>query len=235
MDSPGRHVAAPDAAQETSGAPSMDRIYRRQRHIYDLTRKFYLLGRDGLIRDLKPPAGGSVLEVGCGTGRNLIAAARLYPDARYFGFDISGGMLRTARDNAQKAGLADRIGFAQADASGFDGTALFGIPEFDRIFISYALSMIPPWEAAVAQALAHLAHEGRLHIVDFGQLERLPSMFRTALFAWLGRFHVLPRADLPDRLQELSSDPSVEADFRSLFRGYAWSGTLTLRRADQAV
>ena len=28
----------------------MDRIYRHQRHIYDLSRKFYLLGRDRLIR-----------------------------------------------------------------------------------------------------------------------------------------------------------------------------------------
>ena len=25
----------------------MDAIYRRQRHFYDLTRKYYLLGRDG--------------------------------------------------------------------------------------------------------------------------------------------------------------------------------------------
>ena len=30
----------------------MDGVYRYQRHIYDLTRKYYLLGRDGLIADL---------------------------------------------------------------------------------------------------------------------------------------------------------------------------------------
>ena len=27
-------------------AEQMDRMYRYQRHIYDLTRKYYLLGRD---------------------------------------------------------------------------------------------------------------------------------------------------------------------------------------------
>ncbi|HWU72526.1 MAG TPA: SAM-dependent methyltransferase, partial [Sphingomonas sp.] len=27
----------------------MDAIYRSQRHFYDLTRKYYLLGRDALI------------------------------------------------------------------------------------------------------------------------------------------------------------------------------------------
>src|SRR5436190_741980 len=49
----------------------MDRVYRRQRHIYDLSRKFFLLGRDRLIGALKPPPGGQVLEIGCGTARNL--------------------------------------------------------------------------------------------------------------------------------------------------------------------
>ena len=57
----------------------MDRVYRDQRHIYDLTRKYYLLGRDGLIADLDVPAGGAVLEIGCGTGRNLIAVGKAWP------------------------------------------------------------------------------------------------------------------------------------------------------------
>ena len=57
-------------------AARMDAIYRGQRHIYDVTRRYYLLGRDGLIADLDVPAGGTVLEIGCGTGRNLIAVGR---------------------------------------------------------------------------------------------------------------------------------------------------------------
>ena len=52
-------------------AARMDRMYRYQRHIYDLTRKYYLLGRDRAIRDLQVPVDGTLLEVGCGTGRNL--------------------------------------------------------------------------------------------------------------------------------------------------------------------
>jgi S-adenosylmethionine-diacylgycerolhomoserine-N-methlytransferase len=57
-------------------AELMNRTYRHQRHIYDVTRKYYLFGRDRLIARLDPPAGGRVLEIGCGTARNLIAAAR---------------------------------------------------------------------------------------------------------------------------------------------------------------
>ncbi|MHC2296968.1 ubiquinone/menaquinone biosynthesis C-methylase UbiE [Rhizobium mongolense] len=47
----------------------MDGMYRYQRHIYDLTRKYYLLGRDRTIRNLDIAEGGTLLEVGCGTGR----------------------------------------------------------------------------------------------------------------------------------------------------------------------
>src|SRR6478736_8833983 len=105
----------------------MDAIYASQRHIYDLTRKYYLLGRDALIRDLAPPKGGNVLEVGCGTARNLIVAARHWPEARFFGFDISEAMLETARKNVAKAGLSGRITLAQGDATAFDTQALFGL------------------------------------------------------------------------------------------------------------
>ena len=48
-------------------AEHMNRMYRHQRHIYDLTRRYYLLGRDRLLAGLEPPEGGSMLEIGCGT------------------------------------------------------------------------------------------------------------------------------------------------------------------------
>src|SRR4051812_29340351 len=92
-----------------SHATAMDRMYRHTRHIYDLTRKPYLLGRDRLIAELGLEAGGTVLEMGCGTGRNLIAVARAYPEAELYGFDISEEMLKTAKTSVSRAGLGDRI------------------------------------------------------------------------------------------------------------------------------
>src|SRR5882762_7881391 len=80
----------------TEATDRMNRMYRRQRHIYDGTRRYYLLGRDRLITGLRPGAGASVLEIGCGTGRNLVLAARLYPAARFFGIDVSTEMLTSA-------------------------------------------------------------------------------------------------------------------------------------------
>lgn len=199
----------------------MDAIYAWQRHIYDATRKYFLFGRDRLIATLDVPESGTVLEVGCGTGRNLIQAARRYPTARLFGLDISEAMLTTARAHIDRAGLADRITLKQADATGFDADALFGHARFDRVFFSYTLSMIPNWKAALQQGVA--VTQGSAHIVDFGQQEGLPRAFKSVLFAWLDSFDVEPRAALPEFIGTLG----LNVQFEPLFRGYAWRAMLS--------
>ncbi len=68
-------------------------MYRHQRHIYDLTRKFYLLGRDGLLGTLPGEPGTTICEMGTGTGRNLIRLARRSSATRLYGIDISSVML----------------------------------------------------------------------------------------------------------------------------------------------
>ncbi len=218
--------AMADTAISANHAGQMDAIYRGQRHIYDLTRKYYLLGRDQLIRDLAPPPGAQVLEIGCGTGRNLIVAARRWPQATFYGLDISSEMLKSAQQAIARAGLSHRIHLAQGDAADFDGRALFGVNGFDRVFQSYTLSMIPDWQGAVREAARHLAPAGELHIVDFGQQEKLPRWFHHMLHAWLARFHVSPRAELDACLQSVASSAGMTAHLESLYRGYAWAARL---------
>lgn len=208
-------------AQQNEAAGLMDRMYRHQRHIYDASRKFYLLGRDGMIAALDPPVGGSVIEIGCGTGRNLIKLARTYPNAVCYGLDVSEEMLVTARRNVARAGLSHRITLAQADATAFDPQALFGRGGFDRIVISYALSMIPPWQGVVARALQTLNPNGSLHIVDFGDQAGLPGPFKALLNRWLTLFHVTPRRDLESTLDRLATAEGVRARTMRLYRGYA--------------
>lgn len=209
------------AAATGSAAGLMDRIYRHQRHIYDASRKFYLLGRDELIEGLQPPAGASILEIGCGTGRNLIKIARRYPACDCYGLDVSAEMLVTARASVARAGLTDRIGLAQADATDFDPQSLFGRPGFDRIVISYALSMIPPWQPVVAEALRRLNAGGSLHVVDFGDQAGLPSAFKSLLSRWLALFHVTPREDLPTVMRELAGAAGAGCHVTRPYRGYA--------------
>lgn len=193
----------------------MDDIYRSQRLIYDVTRKYYLLGRDHLIAEMGVTQNQTVLEVACGTGRNLNAIGRRYPSARLCGFDISEQMLISAR-----AKLGGRVGLSQGDACNFDAKAMFGVNGFDHIVLSYSLSMIPDWENALREAKRNLAPGGTLHIVDFGDQARLPGWFKRGLRAWLAKFHVAPR-DRMNLALEAVRQPEDTLLSTSLYRGYA--------------
>jgi len=213
-------MTAVETDAEGSHADRMDRMYRTQRHFYDLTRKYYLFGRDTLIRELDVPAGASVLEVGCGTGRNLALIGRRFPQARLFGLDISAEMLVSAEAKLSRPGRTRTV-LRVADATDFQPSE-FGETGFDRIVISYALSMIPEWEKAIDAAIAALNPGGSLHIADFGQQERLPSLFRRGLQAWLKRFHVTPRKTLVAALKGKAAKIGDTVDFQPIGRGYAW-------------
>jgi S-adenosylmethionine-diacylgycerolhomoserine-N-methlytransferase len=199
----------------------MDRIYRHQRHVYNFTRKYFLLGRDRMIAEIDAPDGARVLEIGCGTGRNLIMVARKYRGARCFGIDVSTEMLNSARRAISRAGLKSRVQLAHADATQFEPGLLFGVNQFDRIFISYSLSMIPQWQSVAGAAIAHLAPDGELRIIDFGAQERLPVAFRRLLWRWLSAFHVAPRDDLETTLRAGAAASGATMTFARPYGGYA--------------
>jgi len=216
--------AAIETVARTGHGARMDAIYGLQRHVYDLTRKYYLLGRDRLIRELDLPDGGHVLEVGCGTARNMALAAKAWPKARFYGLDISAEMLKSARRNLR--GVDAQL--AVADAADFDPAALFGRGQFDRVVFSYTLSMIPEWQAALEQGCRVLAPGGAIHAVDFGMQERMPRWLGKAFRAYLARFHVTPRADLFAIAGEIARRHGLALEARPLHRDYA--RMLVLRR-----
>ena len=180
----------------TNHAALMDQIYRHQRYIYDFTRKYYLFGRDRLIADLQLKPGARVIEVGCGTSRNLIRIGRAYPMAQLFGLDASAEMLLTSRKAIERAGLGGRTKLVQAYAENLT-PALFGEQEpFDAAVFSYSLSMIPDWKQSLTAARAALGPGGKVHVVDFGDLQGLGKFGERILRGWLSLFHVAPREEL---------------------------------------
>ena len=218
----------PDASWPIEATRRMNRVYRRQRHIYDGTRRYYLLGRDQLIAHLRPGAGATVLEIGCGTGRNLVHAAGRYPDARFFGIDVSTEMLTSAISAISRRGMTDRIRVAHGDGTRFDPQNLFGIASFDHVMISYSLSMIADWRCVLQAAASRLRPGGQLHVVDFGGQERLPRIARTLLLRWLAMFDVTPRDDLEHELSAMAGHAGADLRFQRPFRGYAQYAVLTL-------
>jgi S-adenosylmethionine-diacylgycerolhomoserine-N-methlytransferase len=215
---------------QTEATGRMNRMYRWQRYIYDATRRYYLLGRDQLIDGLQPAANATVLEIGCGTGRNLVHAARKYPHATFCGIDVSTEMLTTAISAIDRGGLGGSVRVAHGDATAFDPAPLFGIVAFDHVMISYSLSMIPDWHAVLDNAVLRLKPGGQLHIVDFGHQERLPRLARIVLLRWLALFEVTPRRSLQDALKAIAARTGASLAFERPFRGYAQSAVLTLPR-----
>lgn len=212
-------------------ATQMDQVYRLQRHFYDLTRKYYLLGRDPVLKKLPVEPGQSLIEVGCGTARNLILAARAFPEARLYGIDASEEMLKTARENIERAGLSGRIEVGFGFAENFDPAALFDLAgPIDHYLFSYSLSMIPDWQGALDHAATLVAPGGHIHVVDFGDQAGLPGWFRGLLVNWLKRFHVTIRTELPAYLGRLAEGASAAVETRALYRGYAVSASLAMPR-----
>jgi S-adenosylmethionine-diacylgycerolhomoserine-N-methlytransferase len=210
------------ATIRSDAADRMERMYRWQRHLYDASRKYYLRGRDRLIDELALGADETLLEVGCGTARNLVAIAERHPGARLYGIDAAAAMLEVGRVKIAAAGLGERIGLAFGLAGDGRERERFGVARgFDRVVFSYSLSMFDDPATAIASAHAALAPGGRLHVVDFGLMAGLPAPLRATLRAWLRSFHVTP-SDVPRQtLAALAARTGAPLQARDLAGGYA--------------
>jgi len=160
----------------------LNAYYRNVRHVYDATRKYYLFGRDRALRELLDEPWDTLVEVGPGTGRNLIKLRSARPAARYGGIEASDEMLAMARKRC--AGMRLGHGFAESA----DYSALLGArPE--RILFSYCLSMVQDSDAALRNARGQLAPGGKVVVVDFGDMRGLP-LLAGPMRRFLSAFHV---------------------------------------------
>ncbi|MFH0883897.1 MAG: methyltransferase domain-containing protein [bacterium] len=132
---------------------------------------------------LAPQKGESILEIGCGTGKALVALAEAVGmDGNVVGLDISGGMLTVAGQRLRSAGLLDRVELVDADA-------MDGLPCNDRchdaIFMSFFLDLIdtPEIQPLLGDCRRVLKSKGRIGIVAMSpERERglMPRLYRWA-------------------------------------------------------
>jgi S-adenosylmethionine-diacylgycerolhomoserine-N-methlytransferase len=141
----------------------MSGYYAWQSRIYDATRWAFLFGRDAILEDVRLKPGDTVVEIGCGTGRNLAGILkRVGSSGEVFAVDCARPMLERCAERIRRKAwnnvrLIDReYGLTPVTA----GSA-------DVVLMSYSLSMIPDWERIVDCAARELKPKGRIGVVDF--------------------------------------------------------------------
>jgi S-adenosylmethionine-diacylgycerolhomoserine-N-methlytransferase len=136
------------------------RHYKKDALIYDFNRRFFLFGRNRLIKQIGGvlnPA--SILEIGCGTGINLVKLNKLFPNSRIVGLDVSPDMLSVARSKLTQISNITLINEM------FDQHT--SLPKFDLILCSYTASTVPDLPLFLSVIKTHLADQGHFACVDF--------------------------------------------------------------------
>jgi arsenite methyltransferase len=153
-------------------------------YLYSTLRGKFLVWAQ-LLDDLHLHGDEDLLDVGCGRGAVLLAAARRLPEGHAVGVDLwrrrdQTGNTRTAAErNAVAEGVADRVEFLDADARALP------LPDasFDVVVSSLTLHNIAETDQR-AQALREVARVlrpgGRLRIVDVRAGRRYPDVLRAA-------------------------------------------------------
>lgn len=138
---------------------AIQRSYARWAPVYDRTfGAVTQAGRRAAVAHLNA-RGGSVLEVGVGTGLALPRYAR---SLRVTGIDVSEEMLEKARDKVRAEGLAHVVALRAMDARALD----FPDATFDGVAAMHVLSVVPEPHRVMAEIARVLRPGGQVVLVN---------------------------------------------------------------------
>lgn len=147
-------------ARSGSHAERLEAFYAPQAEYYDAFRERLLHGRKDLIAQLNPPPGSHIVELGGGTGRNLLYFGEVLPQLGSVEVvDLCTSLLKEARERTKEY---PNVRIVEADAVTYQPPQAV-----DYVYFSYALTMIPDWYGAIKNAYAMLKPGGTIGVVDF--------------------------------------------------------------------
>jgi phosphatidylethanolamine/phosphatidyl-N-methylethanolamine N-methyltransferase len=131
---------------------AIQKTYRRLAPVYDLAFGRITRGGRRLAAEHVNAQGGSVLEVGIGTG---LALASYAPTVLVTGIDLSHAMLAEARARADRLGLRNVAGLYRMDARAI------ALPDasFDHVAAMHVMSVVPEPERVLSE-MARLCRPG---------------------------------------------------------------------------
>ena len=147
-------------ARSSNHAENLQAFYAPQARHYDKFRERLLHGRRDLVEALRITPGDRVVELGAGTGRVAAYFAEQVPALSSLTLvDLCPALLAQAR---QRTELWPRTQVVQADITSWQPPWLV-----DKVYCSYALTMVPDWFLAVDNAIRMLRPGGLFGVVDF--------------------------------------------------------------------
>ena len=163
--------------------------------------------RTRAVRRLNLNPGDRVLEVGCGTGRNLaLLADAVGVEGKVYGVDLSEGMLAEAEELCRESALRN-VALAHADAAGYV------VPEpVEGAIFSLSYAVIPHHRDALRRAWNQLRPGGRLVIMDAKLPNGVWGKLLYPFVIWTSRLTVLGNPDVRpwDEMRELTDNVEYE-------------------------
>lgn len=133
-----------------------------------------------------------IVDLGCGPATQLAQVARLNPDARFLGVDMSSAMLSEAEDHIR----AERLTNVELAHGDICALTKIGTSSVDAVMSTMALHHLPTMEAlqqCFSEIRRILKPGGAVYLVDFGRLKSLESM---RYFAYMNEAHQPPAFSL---------------------------------------
>lgn len=151
---------------------ALEQFYQNQAHVYDLTRKLLLKGREDCLQlavSHLPPRKNLVwVDIGGGTGKNIEMMDEILPIADNFSaiilVDLSPSLCAIARQRFAGKPWEKKVKVMVADACDFK----IAHDDADLITFSYSLLMIPTFNSVIDHAVELLLETGVIACVDFG-------------------------------------------------------------------
>ncbi|AXV04925.1 Methyltransferase type 11 [Euzebya pacifica] len=163
----------PDSRFRTG--PQVAGLYDRLAPLYDrLAAPYDWIGGRRLQRDLIDAldlrAGDTVVDLGTGSGWNLVSLARAVgPTGRVVGYDISAGMLERAHERVREEGLAN-VELRRSDSREVD------VPSDTAAVISaFSMEMVPDHDDVIARLVDQLHPGTRIGLVGLREPSGWPE------------------------------------------------------------